>query len=304
MAMTFDKLRLSIFEAYQNEEISRDTCQNMLESVMDMEGDHIASEADSVRGNFMGIAMEAANGSVEFAAFEKEAQSFGDKVKGLWDKFKKWLHNLIESIQKKLGFKKKHHIEINENLLKLCDKVKQVANGITANADPKALIAGALAVVGAGVGVFMGTRKRKVEAGEAQKKLFSGLKDISKITDFLSGKGGKDGEESGLISSLRKLTKPFSDGLSEISKKVGEIADAAGEFVKDRKEIRAAKKAAKNGEGAQEAAPEEVEAEEPTEGGDKKTKQESTDDFSDGTVFGESADEDFDLDAMLADLDI
>ena len=89
--MTFDKLRLSIFEAYQNEEISRDTCQNMLESVTDMEGDHIASEADSVRGSFMGIAMEAANGNVEFAAFEKEAQSFGDKVKGLWEKFKKWL---------------------------------------------------------------------------------------------------------------------------------------------------------------------------------------------------------------------
>lgn len=296
--MTFDKLRLSIFEAYQNEEISRDTCQNMLESVMDMEGDHIASEADSVRGNFMGIAMEAANGGVEFAAFEKEAQSFGDKVKGLWDKFKKWLHNLIESIQKRLGFKKKHHIEINENLLKLCDKVKQIANGITANADPKALIAGALAVVGAGVGVFVGTRKKRVEAGDAQKKLFGGLKDIKKITDFLSGKGGKDGEESGLISSLRKLTKPFSDGLSE-------IADAAGEFVKDRKEARAAKKAAKTGEGAEESETpaEEPAAEEPAEG--EQTDQSSaTSDFADGTVFGESADEDFDLDAMLADLDI
>ena len=304
--MTFDKLRLSIFEAYQNEEISRDTCQNMLESVMDMEGDHIASEADSVRGNFMGIAMEAANGSVEFAAFEKEAQSFGDKVKGLWEKFKKWLHGLIEAIQKKLGFKKKHHIEINENLLKLCDKVKQVANGITANADPKALIAGALAVVGAGVGVFMGVRKRRVEAGDAQKKLFGGLMDIKKITDFLSGKGGKDGEESGLISSLRKLTKPFSDGLSEISKKVGEIADAAGEFVKDRKEARAAKKAAKKGEGGAEEAEtpaEEPAAEEPAEG-DQVDQNSATSDFADGTVFGESADEDFDLDAMLADLGI
>lgn len=296
--MTFDKLRLSIFEAYQNEEISRDTCQNMLESVVDMEGDHIASEADSVRGNFMGIAMEAANGGVEFAAFEKEAQSFGDKVKGLWEKFKKWLNNLIESIKNRLGFKKKHHIEINENLLKLCDKVKQIANGITANADPKDLIAGALAVVGAGVGVFVGTRKKKVEAGDAQKKLFGGLKDIKKITDFLSGKGGKDGEESGLISSLRKLTKPFSDGLSEISKKVGE-------FVKDRKEARAAKKATKTGEGSEEAGTpaEEPAAEAPAEG-EQVDQSSATFDFADGTVFGESADEDFDLDAMLADLDI
>lgn len=304
--MTFDKLRLSIFEAYQNEEISRDTCQNMLESVMDMEGDHIASEADSVRGNFMGIAMEATHGGVEFAAFEKEAQSFGDKVKGLWEKFKKWLQGLIESIQKKLGFKKKHHIDINENMLKLCEKVKQVANGITANADPKALIAGALAIVGAGVGVFVGTRKRRVEAGDAQKKLFGGLKDIKKITDFLSGKGGKDGEESGLISSLRKLTKPFSDGLSEISKRVGEIADAAGEFVKDLKEARAAKKAAKNAEGGAEEAEtpaEEPAAEEPA-GGEQVDQSSATSDFADGTVFGESADEDFDLDAMLADLGI
>lgn len=304
--MTFDKLRLSIFEAYQNEEISRDTCQNMLESVMDMEGDHIASEADSVRGNFMGIAMEAAHGGVEFAAFEKEAQSFGDKVKGLWEKFKKWLQGLIESIQKKLGFKKKHHIDINENMLKLCEKVKQVANGITANADPKALIAGALAIVGAGVGVFVGTRKKRVEAGDAQKKLFGGLKDIKKITDFLSGKGGKDGEESGLISSLRKLTKPFSDGLSEISKRVGEIADAAGEFVKDRREAHAAKKAAKKAEGGAEEAEtpaEEPAAEEPAEG-EQVDQSSATSDFTDGTVFGESADEDFDLDAMLADLGI
>lgn len=309
--MTFDKLRLSIFEAYQNEEISRETCQNMLESVMDMEGNHIVAEAEAIRADFMGVALECANGGVEFAAFEKKAETFGDKVKGVWEKFKKWLGGLIDSIKAKLGFKKKWYVEVNENILKLAEKVKDVANGIAANADPKALIGGVVALIGAGVGIFMGTRKKRVSADDAEKKMFGGLNALKKITDWWASKSGNDQESTGIIGQLRKLTKPFTDAINELHIKFNESRDEAKSKMEEMKRQRAAKKAAKNGEtdteGSSEAADEATPEATPAEGekkDDEQVEQSSANsDFADGNMFGESTG-DFDLDAMLADLGI
>ena len=307
--MTFDKLRLSIFEAYQNEEISRETCQNMLESVMDMEGDHIVAEAEAIRADFMGVALECANGGVEFAAFEKKAETFGDKVKGAWEKFKKWLAGLIDSIKSRLGFKKKWYVEVNENILKLAEKVKDIANGISANADPKALIGGAVALVGAGVGIFMGTRKKRVSADDAEKKMFGGLNALKKITDWLESKAGNDQESTGIIGKLRKLTKPFTDAINELHIKYNESRDEAKSKMEELKRQRAKKKAENNGAntgdtGAEgEGTPEETPAEGETNGGEQVDQSSANFDFADGDMFGESTG-DFDLDAMLADLDI
>lgn len=202
--MTFDKLRLSIFEAYQNEEISRDTCQNMLESVMDMEGDHIVAEAEAIRADFMGVALECANGGVEFAAFEKKAETFGDKIKGVWEKFKAWVKKIIDSIKKKVCPKKK--VSVSEQFMAFVDKCINIANGIAANADALTvvkMIGGAIAAAG---GIFTGKKLVTMGADRVHDKIISAINGVGKMIDWVLNKMPQKVQESGLMQKLRELT--------------------------------------------------------------------------------------------------
>ena len=56
--MTYNDLRRSIYESYQSGEISGPQATQMLEKVMDIEGDHIVAEYEALENTFMGVAME------------------------------------------------------------------------------------------------------------------------------------------------------------------------------------------------------------------------------------------------------
>ena len=361
--MTFDKLRLSIFEAYQNEEISRETCENMLESVTDMEGDHIVSEAESIRADFMGVALECANGNVEFAAFEKQAETFGDKVKAVWEKFKKWVAGIVNAIKKKVCPKQK--ISVSEEFMKFVDKATNMVNSIKANADLVTVAKSVLALVGSVGGIFVGKKMVTKYKDEVHKKLVTAADGVRKVVDDLTAKLPKSLQESGIMKALRdvlnKITtsdnaiikagvkgataakngvetaagavagaaKTAGGAVAGAAKTAGGAVKGAADAVADKADSAAnAVKAKVTGydhnalvdeyknlfggmapaKGMSDARIlEKIEQQRAANNSgeyDSGELGESFNGFADGTVFGESTDEDFDLDAMLADLDI
>lgn len=357
--MTFDKLRLSIFEAYQNEEISRETCENMLESVTNMEGDHIVAEAEAVRADFMGVALECANGNVEFAAFEKQAETFGDKVKAVWEKFKKWVAGIVNAIKKKICPKQK--ISVSEEFMKFVDKATNMVNSIKANADLVTVAKSVLALVGSVGGIFVGKKMVTKYKDEVHKKLITAADGVRKVVDDLTAKLPKSLQESGIMKALRDVLNKITTSDNAIIKAgvkgAEKVGDAAGTVVGAAKTagdkvVDAAKTAGDAVKGAAgtvadkaDSAANAVKAKitgydhnklvdeykklfggmSPAKGMSderilEKIEQqraannsgeydsgelgESFNGFINGTVFGETADEDFDLDAMLADLGI
>lgn len=190
--MTFDKLRVSIFEAYQNDEISRDTCENMLESVLDMEGKHIVADANAARNEFMSVALEAAGGDVEFAAFEKKATTFGQKIANVWEAFKKWVKKIIDAIKAKLGFKKSYKVRISEGFDKALDQIIHAGNAIAANAGPKEIVAALGGIALTGIGIFKGVKMITKNTKDVEKKAQKATESSNKIIqlfDRIRGKG-------------------------------------------------------------------------------------------------------------------
>lgn len=294
--MTFDKLRLSIFEAYQNEEISRDTCQNMLESVMDMEGDHIVAEAEAIRADFMGVALECANGGVEFAAFEKKAETFGDKVKAVWEKFKAWVKKIVDSIKKKVCPKKK--ISVSEEFMKFVDKAISMVNSIKANADLITVAKSVLALVGSVGGIFAGKKMVTKYKDEIHRKLTTAADGVRKVVDDLASKLPKGIQDSGIMKALRDILNKITKSDNEVVRDTGE----ADEYHPT------GKKGAGTPDDQPEPKKEEEDPDEPKVGPKGAPSPdgeygESTKQIADGNMIGESTD-DFDLDAMLADLGI
>lgn len=306
--MTFDKLRLSIFEAYQNEEISRETCENMLESVTDMEGNHIVAEAENIRADFMGVALECANGNVEFAAFEKKAETFGDKVKGVWEKFKKWISGIIESIKKKVCPKKK--VSVSEQFLAFLDKCSDIANSIVANAnvfDVVKMIGAALTAAG---GIFAGKKLKTMGADRVHDKIISAINSVGKMTDWVLNKMPQKIQESGLMQKLRELTSKLQSEDKKIFanpesyQKAQDDAAQPEAHTQDESETTPSNRQKLISLGvAQDDIPEK----------DRFAKamirrieanESAKNDSIDGDPIIESSDDDFDLDAMLANLDI
>lgn len=306
--MTFDKLRLSIFEAYQNEEISRETCQNMLESVMDMEGDHIVAEAEAIRADFMGVALECANGNVEFAAFEKKAETFGDKVKAAWEKFKKWVSNIIESIKKKVCPKKK--VSVSEQFLAFLDKCADIANGIAANVDPFTVVKMITATIGTAGAIFTGKKLKTMGADRVHDKIISAINGVGKMIDWVLNKMPQKVQESGLMQKLRELTGKLKNEDAKLFANPNSYQKAQDEA--GQPEVHTQDESPTTPSHRQELVDLGFSQDDIPEKDrfavamiNRAKANESTKNNSiDGDPIIESADEDFDLDAMLADLDI
>lgn len=292
--MTFDKLRVSIFEAYQNDEISRETCQDMLESVLNMEGDHIVAESEAIRSDFMNVALECANGNVEFTALEKKAETFGEKVKVVWEKFKAWVKKIVDAIKNKLFPKKPVTVRINEAFDKALDKASQLLNAVAANADFVS-IAKTLAACAAGTGAILGGKKFVTKrADDVHKKILKVSTGFQKLVDKIYSKLPPKIQESGIMKAIREWLSKLQTADTQVVKEAQKqlTADDAPDdhgYKKDNEEDIA------DDHGAWEP---------PTDDEGDVVAASAHSDFADGNMMAESSNEDFDLDAMLADLDI
>ena len=154
--MTYNDLRRSIYESYQSGEISGPQATQMLEKVMDIEGDHIVAEYEALESTFMGVAMEAANGYMDFSDFQEQAQVYTEGVKEIWTKFLDWVKGIISAIFG-IEFKGNPTIEVNSDKVSLYQKFTNFCKKITSGKTDEGLIAGLVGLVAtAGASIFAG----------------------------------------------------------------------------------------------------------------------------------------------------
>lgn len=154
--MTYNDLRRSIYESYQSGEISGPQATQMLEKVMDIEGDHIVAEYEALESTFMGVAMEAANGYMDFSDFQEQAQVYTEGVKEIWNKFLDWVKGIISAIFG-IEFKGNPTIEVNGDKVSLYQKFTAFCKKFTSGKADEGLIAGLVGLVAtAGASIFAG----------------------------------------------------------------------------------------------------------------------------------------------------
>lgn len=325
--MTFDKLRVSIFEAYQNDEISRETCQDMLESVLNMEGDHIVAENEAIRSDFMNVALECANGNVEFTALEKKAETFGEKVKAVWEKFKAWVKKIVDAIKNKLFPKKPVTVRISEAFDKALDKASQLLNAVAANADFVS-IAKTLLACAAGTGAILAGNKFVTKrADDVHKKILKVSTGFQKLVDKIYSKLPPKIQESGIMKAIREWLRKLQVADAQVVKEAQKQLTAGGasgdakalpypgqtqpSIHKRETDQRVDNKPTKsdiddhgyNKTNEEDIADDNGAWEPPTDDDGNVIAASAHSDFADGNMMSESTG-DFDLDAMLADLGI
>lgn len=184
--MTYNDLRRSIYESYQSGEISGPQATQMLEKVMDIEGDHIVAEYEALESTFMGVAMEAANGYMDFTDFQEQAQVYTEGVKEIWTKFLDWVKGIISAIFG-IEFKGNPTIEVNSDKVSLYQKFTAYCKKIASGKTDEGLIAGLVGLAAtAGASIFAGHKvkmKYKKFAQIQQAAIDSGKDVVEWMTD-------------------------------------------------------------------------------------------------------------------------
>ena len=178
--MTYNDLRRSIYESYQSGEISGPQATQMLEKVMDIEGDHIVAEYEALESTFMGVAMEAANGYMDFTDFQEQAQVYTEGVKEIWTKFLDWIKGIISAIFG-IEFKGNPTIEVNGDKVSLYQKFTNFCKKITSGKTDEGLIAGLVGLAAtAGASIFAGhkVKMKYKKFAEIQKTALDSGKDV------------------------------------------------------------------------------------------------------------------------------
>lgn len=178
--MTYNDLRRSIYESYQSGEISGPQATQMLEKVMDIEGDHIVAEYEALESTFMGVAMEAANGYMDFTDFQEQAQVYTEGVKEIWTKFLDWIKGIISAIFG-IEFKGNPTIEVNGDKVSLYQKFTNFCKKITSGKTDEGLIAGLVGLAAtAGASIFAGhkVKMKYKKFAEIQKAAMDSGKDV------------------------------------------------------------------------------------------------------------------------------
>lgn len=208
--MTYNDLRRSIYESYQSGEISGPQATQMLEKVMDIEGDHIVAEYEALESTFMGVAMEAVNGYMDFTDFQEQAQVYTEGVKEIWDKFVSWLQGIISAIFG-IEFKGNPVIPVNAEKVSLYKKFSGLCHEITSGHSTPG-IAARIAGIAAGIGasIFAG-RKVKMTYKKFVDLQATAIKDGSDAAQYI-----KDHPNASVVTALgasgaAMLTKIFKD---------------------------------------------------------------------------------------------
>lgn len=233
--MTYNDLRRSIYESYQSGEISGPQATQMLEKVMDIEGDHIVAEYEALENTFMGVAMEAANGYMDFSDFQEQAQVYTEGVKEIWDKFVSWLQGIISAIFG-IEFKGNPVIPVNAEKVSLYKKFSGLCHEITSGHSAPGIvarIAGIAASIGASI--FAG-RKVKMTYKKFVDLQATAIKDGSDAAQYI-----KDHPDASVVTALgasgaAMLTKIFKDFKNEkvtlvgwMRKKIGQMINRSAE---------------------------------------------------------------------------
>lgn len=267
--MTYNDLRRSIYESYQSGEISGPQATQMLEKVMDIEGDHIVAEYEALESTFMGVAMEAANGYMDFSDFQEQAQVYTEGVKEIWNKFLDWVKGIISAIFG-IEFKGNPTIEVSNDKVSLYKKFTEFCKKITNGKADEGVIGGIVGLAAAAGASIFGTHRVKMKLNNFKKiqddALDAGKDVVTYMADHADDetvkKIGARGQRAlekifnavkddkkGVIGRIQKF---FGSKVDITKENIDKVTVPAPEVTEEQKKKEAEEKAKKEAEEAEE----------------------------------------------------
>lgn len=203
--VTYNKLKLSVYESYSNNELTFEAANHLINKIDDMYADSLVNEMTAVENEFINTSLSVVTESAGMEVLTEAAKSFGEKVKALWAKFKAWVKTIIDKI---LGRKKQAegtkvvaHPKLKgamDNMSKAISKLKSVRT--------VADVAAALAAVAAATVGIKKYNKLKVQNENLDAKLQGAQDDYAKLCD----------QNKDLIQSLQEATDKASKYLEDV----------------------------------------------------------------------------------------
>ena len=153
--MDYYTLKLSLYERCECGDISEAVCESMICSIDNKRGEDIVSEMRHAETEFIDSTMNIMESaaSIDTDIVVEAAATFGDKVRALWEKFKKWVKGIIDKITGRSKKAKKGKIKVPKGLMKALEQLKnglsklKGAKGAVAIAAALASVVGAVAIV-------------------------------------------------------------------------------------------------------------------------------------------------------------
>lgn len=229
--VTYNKLRLSVYESYSNNELTFEAANHIINKIDDMYADSLVNEMAAAENEFINTSLSVVTESASMEVLTEAAKTFGEKVKALWAKFKAWVKTIIDKI---LGRKKQAEgtkVVAHPKLKSAMDKMSKAISKLR-SARTVAECAAALAAIAAATVGIKKYNKLKVQNENLGTKLQGAEDDYAKICD----------ENKQLIQSLQDATDTASkylediQGLSTKSKEQDESIRALAGTVKELRE--------------------------------------------------------------------
>lgn len=206
--MDWMKLQLSIYESYSNGDITKDACDSLMNSIYNKIGDSIVEEAENAENEFINASLNVLTENTHDSNLLMEAaNTFSDKVKTLWEKFKAWLKALINRL---FDRKEKPSGKVNgpKGLMNALNTLKSKVKSLKGATGAKVAVAiGGIAVAIAGVKKVLSNKgnTEEVDANAVDKSCKDIMDDCQSVSEDQSKKGTEDKENpvSKVIKALR-----------------------------------------------------------------------------------------------------
>ena len=191
------KLQLSIYESYSNGEITKDACDSLINSIYNKIGDSIVEEAENAENEFINTSLNMLTENTHDSNLLMEAaNTFSNKVKTLWEKFKAWLKALINRL---FDRKEKPSGKVNgpKGLMNALNTLKSKVKSLKGATGAKVAVAiGGIAVAIAGVKKVLSNKgnTEEVDASAVDKSCKDIMDDCQSVSEDQSKKGAEDKE--------------------------------------------------------------------------------------------------------------
>ena len=203
--MNYNKIKLSIYESYSNNEITFEAANTLIDKIDDAVADSIVSEMADAENEFINTSLSIVTESAGIDVLTEAAKTFGDKVKALWNRFKSWVKTIIDKI---LGRKKQAEgtkVVAHPKLKSAMDSMSKAISKLKSARTAAECAAALAAIAGATVAVKK-YNKLKVQNEDLSLQLQGSKDDYAKICD----------ENKRLIQSLQDATDTASKYLEDI----------------------------------------------------------------------------------------
>ena len=197
--MTYNKLKLSVYESYSNNEITYEETRHLIDKIDNMHIDSIVYEVTEAENAFIEKSLSVFTESADVDVLTEAAKTFGDKIKALWAKFKAWVKTVIDKIIGRKTKSKETKVVADPKLKDAMTDMSKATSKLK-SARTAAEIAAALAAVAAATIGIKKYNKLKVEnstlsaslstSNHKNDKLASEISDLK--NEFKSAKGKYD----------------------------------------------------------------------------------------------------------------